>query len=162
MSLCHQGSQFPLKDFNSLTKHRQKSQEVFISFAVTTGQPPSWSLSSSSPSHYTLTFNCDLVASVPRRVSRLTEGGLRGRRPLHTGAVIGHVFIWAGAHGSAGAEQTQPLAFLPVTRVGHWHRKRNNKKNTHNGIYETRNIQGLGACSCVRADASLDSLSGCL
>lgn len=51
----------------------------------------------------------------------LTEGGLGGGGPLHARAVVGHVVVGAGAHRPAGAEQAQPLALLPVARVGgHW------------------------------------------
>lgn len=54
-------------------------------------------------------------------VRGLTERGLGGGGPLHARAVVGHVVVGAGAHRPAGAEQAQPLALLPVTRVGgHW------------------------------------------
>lgn len=56
-----------------------------------------------------------------RLVRGLTEGGLGGGGPLHARAVVGHVVVGAGAHRPAGAEQAQPLALLPVARVGgHW------------------------------------------
>lgn len=66
----------------------------------------------------------------------LTERGLGGGGPLHARAVVGHVVVGAGAHRPAGAEQAQPLALLPVTRVGgHWRegekeRERDVRKNT--------------------------------
>ena len=65
------------------------------------------------------------LGSACRGVSayRLTDRGLCGLRPLHAGAVVGHVFIRAGAHWSTGAEQTQPLTLLPVAWVRHWHSK---------------------------------------
>lgn len=72
-----------------------------------------------------------------RCISKLTEWEMCGCRPLHAGAVIGHIFIWAGAHWSAGAEQTQPLAFLPVTRVSHC----TEKQTTQNEVYKIQNIQ---------------------
>lgn len=56
-----------------------------------------------------------------RLVRGLTERGLGGGGPLHARAVVGHVVVGAGAHRPAGAEQAQPLALLPVARVGgHW------------------------------------------
>lgn len=80
-----------------------------------------------------------------RRISKLTEWGLCGCWPLHAGAVISHIFIWAGAHWSAGAEQTQPLTFLPVTWVSHC----TEKQTTQNEVYETQNIQHRAGCHIV-------------
>lgn len=49
----------------------------------------------------------------------LTDGRQRGSRRLHTGAVVQYVSVGTGADRSTGAEQTEPFAFLPVTRVIH-------------------------------------------
>lgn len=50
----------------------------------------------------------------------LTNGRQCGSGQLHARAVVQHASVGAGADGSAGAQQTQPLAFLPVARVRHW------------------------------------------
>lgn len=50
----------------------------------------------------------------------LTNWGQCGSGQLHAGAVVQRASVGAGADGSAGAQQTQPLAFLPVAGVGHW------------------------------------------
>lgn len=54
----------------------------------------------------------------------LTNGGQCGNGQLHTGAVVQRASVGAGADGSAGAQQTQPLALLPVAGVGHWQPQR--------------------------------------
>lgn len=59
-----------------------------------------------------------LVGGAERRVL-LTDGRERGSGRLHTGAVVERVSVGTGAHRSAGAEQAEPLALLPVARIVH-------------------------------------------
>lgn len=49
----------------------------------------------------------------------LTDGRQRGSGRLHTGAVVQRVPVGAGADWAAGAQQTEPLTFLPVTWIIH-------------------------------------------
>lgn len=49
----------------------------------------------------------------------LTDGRQRGSGRLHTGAVVQRVPIGTGADWAAGAQQTEPLTFLPVTWIIH-------------------------------------------
>lgn len=50
----------------------------------------------------------------------LTNRRQCGSGQLHTGAVVQRASVGAGADGSTGAQQAQPLTFLPVAGVGHW------------------------------------------
>lgn len=49
----------------------------------------------------------------------LTDGRQRGGGRLHAGAVVERVPVGAGADGAAGAQQAQPLTFLPVAGIIH-------------------------------------------
>ena len=64
-----------------------------------------------------------------------TEGRLRGLGSLHTGTVVSHIVVGTGAHGPAGAQQTQPLTLLTVARVSHWYReKRERERERENNV----------------------------
>lgn len=55
--------------------------------------------------------------------SSLTDRRQCGGGQLHTCAVVQCASIGTGAHWSTGAQQTQPLTFLPVTWISHWKRQ---------------------------------------
>lgn len=52
-------------------------------------------------------------------VCLLTDRRQSGSGQLHTCAVVQRASIGADADGSTGAQQTQPLAFLPVAGISH-------------------------------------------
>lgn len=64
----------------------------------------------------------------------LTNGRQCGSGQLHTGAVVQCASVGAGADGSTGAQQTQPLTFLPVAGVGHWQQQGAEGKRVRVGL----------------------------
>lgn len=71
------------------------------------------------PNEIAASFSCCKRFAGPQLCCILTDRGQSRGRHFHTGTVVQYSAIGTRADWAAGAEQTQPLTFLPVTWVGH-------------------------------------------